>query len=215
MNKLSRLQKHIRTEKNRLKDKKRNPRQNIQKSGSLNLTKKADYGLFLLTVLAKKDTWKSMDRKAWEQTGISKDRKTWEQTGISIDRKALGHTEISTKKHSKNTVKTESIRVIANKNGLSFPFLQKIAGILQKGGLIAAERGKFGGYRLAKSPGKITLKEIFETLEGPIAIAPCFMETQAHRYCARSQFCKIKNGLKKINEEIKTTLFAKTLKHFI
>jgi Rrf2 family protein len=138
-----------------------------QKSGSLNLTKKADYGLFLLTVLAKKQ----LERK--------------------------------------------SIQAIADENGLSFSFLQKIARILQKGGLIAAERGKYGGYKLTKTPEKISLKEILETLEGPIAIAPCFMSAKNHLCCSHREFCKIKNGLKKINEELKATLLSKSLKYFI
>jgi Rrf2 family protein len=137
-----------------------------QKSGSLNLTKKADYGLFLLTVLAKKQ----LERK--------------------------------------------SIQKIADENELSFSFLQKIARILQIGGLIAAERGKFGGYKLTKKPENISLKEILETLEGPIAIAPCFMTNKNHLCCSHREFCKIKNGLKKINEELKATLLSKTLKHF-
>ena len=138
-----------------------------QKSGSLNLTKKADYGLFLLTMLAQ------------------------------------GKSE------------NKSIKTIADKNGLSFSFLQKIARDLQKGGLIDAERGKFGGYQLIKKPEQITLKEILETLEGPIAIAPCFNSTKGNPCCAHKPFCTIKNGLKKINEEIKATLLSKTLKHFI
>ncbi|MFA7685610.1 MAG: Rrf2 family transcriptional regulator [Candidatus Gracilibacteria bacterium] len=138
-----------------------------QKSGSLNLTKKADYGLFLLTILA---------------TGKSEIR---------------------------------SIKTIADKNELSLSFLQKIARELQKGGLITSERGKFGGYQLTKKPEKITLKEILETLEGPIAIAPCFMSNPHKLCCSHKPFCAIKNGLKKINEEIKTTLLSKTLKHFI
>lgn len=141
--------------------------QTKQKSGSLNLTKKADYGLFLLTVLAKKE------------------------------------------------LTAKSIKTIANENNLSFSFLQKIARILQKGGLITAERGKFGGYHLAKTPEKISLKKILETLEGPIAIVPCFMRTPQNPCCSHKQFCAIKNGLKKINDEIKNTLLSKTLKHFI
>lgn len=138
-----------------------------QKSGSLNLTKKADYGLFLLTMLAQDNS------------------------------------------------ENKSIKTIANKNDLSFSFLQKVARELQKGGLIKAERGKFGGYKLTKKPEKITLKKILETLEGPIAIAPCFNNTKSNLCCSHKPFCVIKNGLKKINEEIKSTLLSKTLKHFI
>ena len=86
---------------------------------------------------------------------------------------------------------------------------------MQKGGLIIAERGKFGGYQLTKKPEEITLKEILETLEGPIAIAPCFTNTKNNLCCAHRPFCSIKNGLKKINDEIKNTLLSKTLQHFI
>lgn len=138
-----------------------------QKSGSLNLTKKADYGLFLLVTLAK------------------------------------------------GKLEKKSIKTIAEENNLSLSFLQKIAGDLQKGGIITAERGKFGGYKLAKPPTKITLKEVLETLEGPIAITPCFNSAKGMGCCAHKPFCSIKNGLKKINEEIKNTLLSKTLQHFI
>ena len=138
-----------------------------QKNGSLNFTKKADYGLFLLTTLAK------------------------------------------------TQFKKASIQAIAKENNLSFSFLQKVAGSLQKGGLITAERGKYGGYILAKNPEKISLKEILERLEGPIAIAPCFMPKTNNFCCTHHEFCNIKNGLKKINEELKTILLSKTLKYFI
>jgi len=106
-----------------------------------------------------------------------------------------------------------SIKKIANENNLSFSFLQKVARTLQQGNLIKAGRGKYGGYALLKNPNTITLKEILEILEGPIAITPCFCDIPS--ICSQKDFCKIRNGLKKINEEIKKTFLSKTLKHFI
>ncbi len=139
-------------------------KKSAQQSGSLHLTKKVDYGLFLLSTLALKK----------------------------------GQT---------------SIKEIAKENRLSFPFLQKIASQLQKERLITSQRGKYGGYKLTKPASKMTLKEILEALEGPIALAPCFHKH--NKFCKHSDFCKIKNGLEKINDEIKQAFLKKTLRQLV
>jgi len=107
-----------------------------------------------------------------------------------------------------------SIQKTAKENNLSFSFLQKVARTLQQGNLIKAGRGKYGGYSLSKTPNKITLKEILEVLEGPISITPC-LNSDISKICNQKGFCKIRSGLKKINEEIKQAFLSKTLQHFI
>lgn len=142
------------------------PRTSKQSSGSLHLTRKTDYGLLLLSLLAEK--------KSDEQI---------------------------------------SIRKISEANHIPFYFLQKIARSLQASGLIRSERGKYGGHRLARPPQKITLKEVVESLEGPIMITQCTGTKTCS--CECSEFCTIKSGMRRVNEDIKQYMLSKTLDTFI
>jgi Rrf2 family protein len=47
-------------------------------------------------------------------------------------------------------------------------------------------RGAQGGYLLARSPEQITLREVFDVLEGPDAFVPC---TDHDQDCPRSATC--------------------------
>src|SRR3989338_4476358 len=88
--------------------------------------------------------------------------------------------------------KATSIKQIADAQGLPLPFLQKIAGKLQEAQLIKAERVKYGGYRLKKPVGKISMKEVIEALEGPIAIVPCLRKSE--KECKHKPHCTIHPG---------------------
>lgn len=105
-----------------------------------------------------------------------------------------------------------SIKNISEDNNISFSFLQKIARNFQTAGLIKAERGKYGGYKLTKEAQALSLKEIIEALEGPIALAPCLADN-GHK-CKSEKNCCIKSTLSQLNEEIKEYFLQKTLADF-
>lgn len=52
-------------------------------------------------------------------------------------------------------------------------FALKILRKLTQGGIVASQRGKNGGYRLAKEPCGITVRQIVELIDGPIAVNRC------------------------------------------
>lgn len=62
---------------------------------------------------------------------------------------------------------------IAAQTSLSPKFALKILRKLSLGGVVTAQRGKNGGYRLAKEPKDISVRELIELLDGPIAINRC------------------------------------------
>ena len=66
-----------------------------------------------------------------------------------------------------------SISQVCRRRKLARQYLVKIFGILSRAGLIVPVRGKRGGYMLARRPGDITLLEVIETVEGPIALNLC------------------------------------------
>lgn len=106
-----------------------------------------------------------------------------------------------------------SIASIAKKNHLSFSFLQKVANLLKREGLIASVRGKDGGYRLARRLDSIRLKDIIEALEGPILIARCLDEGALQ--CPRADFCTVRAGVEKMNTEIQEVYLSKKLSDFL
>ncbi len=136
-----------------------------QRSGALHLTQKVDYGMILLTALAK----------------------------------------------DKNQI---SIKKVAVENDVSFLFLQKIAGLLQKAGFIRSERGKLGGYSLNGELKDYNLGQVIEALEGPIAIVPC-LNKLSKITCKRVNYCSVRPTFEKINKEIQDAINTKTLDNFI
>lgn len=57
---------------------------------------------------------------------------------------------------------------IAEKEGMSVPYVNKLLNILKHAGLVETIRGNRGGYRLSRDPAKITLAEVLVALDGPL-----------------------------------------------
>jgi len=58
---------------------------------------------------------------------------------------------------------------IANAQGIPLKFLENILIDLRHAGIVHAQRGAEGGYRLARDPAKVTLGEVIRAVEGPLA----------------------------------------------
>lgn len=76
---------------------------------------------------------------------------------------------------------------IAAQTSLSPKFALKILRKLSLGGIVTAQRGKNGGYRLAMAPKDITVRALIELLDGPIAINRC---CDASYFCSRMGYDK-------------------------
>ena len=66
-----------------------------------------------------------------------------------------------------------TLDTICSKRDLPKQYLTKIFASLAKADLVTAVRGKRGGYRLNRPPGRITVLEIVEAVEGPIILNFC------------------------------------------
>ena len=64
-------------------------------------------------------------------------------------------------------------KTISERTFVTQTFALKILHKLVKGGIVTSHKGAKGGYELSKSPDKITLKQVIELIDGPIAIARC------------------------------------------
>lgn len=64
-------------------------------------------------------------------------------------------------------------KTISEKTSVTQRFALKILHKLVKGGLLNSYKGVNGGYSLKKEPENITLKDVIELIDGPIAIVRC------------------------------------------
>jgi Rrf2 family protein len=58
---------------------------------------------------------------------------------------------------------------IAQAQSIPLKFLENILIDLRHAGIVHAQRGAEGGYRLARDPGDVTLGEVIRAVEGPLA----------------------------------------------
>jgi len=66
---------------------------------------------------------------------------------------------------------------IAAKEKMSVKFLEQVMLQLREAGYVASERGKFGGYRLARPASKISLGQVIRLIDGPLAPIGCVSQT--------------------------------------
>jgi Rrf2 family protein len=63
------------------------------------------------------------------------------------------------------------IRVISARQAIPSRYLEQIFQRLRRAGLVASKRGPGGGYTLAQTPARITLRDVVEAVEGPLDAA--------------------------------------------
>lgn len=66
-----------------------------------------------------------------------------------------------------------SLKEISGRQGLSVKYLEAIVPALCKGGLLRSQRGKDGGYLLARAPARISVGEVIRLTEGKLAPVSC------------------------------------------
>jgi len=94
-----------------------------------------------------------------------------------------------------------SATILAAETGVPLPTAQKLAGKLAAAGLLETQRGATGGFMLAKSCETITLADIVEAVEGPIALTSCVEE--AKHDCALESACKVRPHWGVVNDAVR------------
>lgn len=62
---------------------------------------------------------------------------------------------------------------VAQRQGISLKYLEKILPVLAKNSIIEGTQGKGGGYRLTRKPEEYTLGQILRLTEGSLAPVAC------------------------------------------
>lgn len=82
-----------------------------------------------------------------------------------------------------------SLRDAAARQQISVKYLEQIAGILARAGLLQSGRGAQGGYRLTRPPEQYTAGDILRLTEGELAPVDCLKHPGPECLCVRSGEC--------------------------
>jgi len=101
-----------------------------------------------------------------------------------------------------------SAREMSEVTGLPAPVVSKMLKTLAGAELLHSHRGAKGGYSLAREPRLLTVAEILERLEGPIAVMEC---SAGPGHCDVEASCQVRAPWQRINHAILGTLERVTL----
>jgi len=89
--------------------------------------------------------------------------------------------------------------------GVPLPTTQKLMGQLAGSGLLISARGASGGFTLSKPASEISLADIVEAVEGPIAMTVC---SEGRTDCALDAHCRVKPHMGIVGDAVRGALGA-------
>lgn len=106
-----------------------------------------------------------------------------------------------------------SLKEIADRQQISVKYLESIAAILNRAGLVRSQRGKDGGYCLARPAKEITAAQVLRLTEGTLSPVAC--PSLEGNPCQRAETCKTLPLWRVLDETIDRTLSSVTLEDLL
>jgi Rrf2 family transcriptional regulator, cysteine metabolism repressor len=100
-----------------------------------------------------------------------------------------------------------SAREVSQRQGVPAKFLEQLLAALRKAGIVCAVRGAHGGFALTRDPNEITVLEVVEALEGPLAPTSC----DGGALCGRSGACAAAGVWAKATEALRDVFLTTTI----
>jgi len=102
---------------------------------------------------------------------------------------------------------------IAEGQNVPRKFLELILLDLRKHGYVRSQRGKLGGYALAKPADAITFGQIIRLIDGPLASIPCASLTGYRRCadCRDEKSCAVRKTMREVRDAAAAILDGMTL----
>ena len=97
---------------------------------------------------------------------------------------------------------------LSTETGVPLPTAQKLMGQLAGSGLLTSASGAGGGFALARPATEISLADIVEAVEGPIAMTIC---SEGRTDCALDAHCRIKPHMGVVGNAVRGALGAVSL----
>jgi FeS assembly SUF system regulator len=106
--------------------------------------------------------------------------------------------------HLARTQGTLTAHEIAERSRVPLPTVSKLCKELSKAGLVTSHRGRHGGYGLARPADRISVAEIVEAMEGPIALTECVApgHAEAAERCGLEAVCPARDAWDPVSRAI-------------
>ena len=98
---------------------------------------------------------------------------------------------------------------LAQETGVPLPTAQKLMGNLASAGLLTSVRGAGGGFALSRPVSEISLADIVEAVEGPIALTMCADGT--NHDCILDAHCRVRPHMGVVGNAVRGALGAVSL----
>ncbi len=96
-----------------------------------------------------------------------------------------------------------SSREIAEQYDIPIELLAKVLQRLTRRGLLTSQQGTRGGYQLSRLPATISVSDVIDAIDGPVAVTAC--SSHAGR-CGQFEKCNVRDPLWRIREIIVSAL---------
>ncbi len=96
-----------------------------------------------------------------------------------------------------------SAREIAEQYEIPLELMAKVLQRLVRHGLLTSHQGTRGGYHLARSPEWISVADVIQAIEGPVAVTACSVEDER---CDQYATCNVRDPLWRVRERILAAL---------
>jgi Rrf2 family protein len=104
-----------------------------------------------------------------------------------------------------------SLAEIGRREAMPLAYLEQLVAPLRRAGMVEGTRGLHGGYRLARSPQDVTVLEIVELMEGPVAPVECLAENYQPGSCSREPECLSRPLWGRLQQAVEQVLGGTTL----
>lgn len=105
---------------------------------------------------------------------------------------------------------------LAESEKIPVKFLEQIVLALKEGGFLESVRGKYGGYRLARSAKEIFIGQVVRYLDGPLAPIGCVSQTAYQRCsCPDEDHCGLRMLMLDVRNAIANILDRYTLANVV
>jgi len=102
-----------------------------------------------------------------------------------------------------------SAREIAEQYDIPVELLAKVLQRLARKGLLVSHQGTRGGYVLSRPAALISVADVIQAIDGPVAVTACASETEA---CEQYEKCGIRDPLWRIKDRILAALSTCTIR---
>lgn len=100
----------------------------------------------------------------------------------------------------------QTASILARQTGIPEPTVSKVLKLLAKKDIIRSTRGVKGGYVLARAVAEISVADLIEALDGPIAITSCMEPSDSS--CHIVHQCPLRDGWGHVNRTLRASLQA-------